>query len=90
MPVATIIGLMRRMTLSAEDRLTMASFALRRGLFAEAKDELEKLLNTDPALKASIAPLLEAAEKGLKGAAPAPAPAPGKAEEPVKPPEKKD
>ncbi len=66
-PTLSVYGLLRRPALSTEERLTLASFALRRGLNAEAREELERILKAEPDRKAEVAPLLEAAEKALQG-----------------------
>jgi hypothetical protein len=88
-PAASVFALLRRVKLSGEERAALAGFALRRGLYAEAKEELDKLLAAEPERKAELAPLLDAAEKGLQALAPKP-PEEKKPEGEKKPEEKKD
>jgi hypothetical protein len=59
--------LLRRPKLSGDERVALAGFALRRGLFADAKSELERLLAAEPERKEALSPMLEVIEKGLSG-----------------------
>jgi hypothetical protein len=68
LPAASVFSLLRRPKLTAEERLNLARFALRRGLAAEAKEEVEKALAAEPDRKNEAAALLEAIDKALKGA----------------------
>jgi serine/threonine protein kinase len=85
LPLKSVYDLLSRPKLSLDERVVLARFALKRRLFAEAKKQLEKVINADPKRKKELTPLLESAEKGA-AAVPKPAPA----AKPAPKPEKKD
>jgi serine/threonine protein kinase len=75
-PLKTVYNLLSRPKLSLDQRVTLARFALKRGLLEEAKKQLDKVLAQDPKRKDELAPLLEEAEKGSSAPAPDPKPEP--------------
>jgi protein kinase-like protein len=59
-PLETVFSLLCRPKLTVDERVILVHFALNRGLFKEAKAQLDKVLLQEPKRKKELAPLEEA------------------------------
>lgn len=68
LPLGSLYDLLRRPRLEPDERVILARFALRRGLFAQAVEQIQKVLEDRPERREVLAPMLEEAEAGAKTA----------------------
>ena len=67
LPASSVYNLLKRPRHAIEERLVLVRFALHRGMFAEAKAELDKILVAEPDREKALTPLRTAIDQGLAG-----------------------